>query len=136
MAAMSNLGLYQLMTTAAKRVGGPIGLAASILAIGIGAGTGIGFMVGRKSAEREFKDQPAPEATELPVFTVTAEGSSGDLTIHVGDQFRVLERDGDAVLIEVLGNSNNPYFVSAALLEAISDFPASSDPTDEGPSPS
>jgi hypothetical protein len=32
--------------------------------------------------------------------------------------------DGDAVQIEVLGGADNPYFVSAEFLRAISGFPA------------
>lgn len=131
---MSNLGLYQLMTTMAKKVGGPIGLAGSIFAVGLGAGTGVGFVVGRKTSGRNFSKQSEPDTTKLSIFIVTAEGSSGDLTLHIGDRFRALERDGDAVLIEVLGNANNPYFVSADLLKAISDF--AEDPTDDESFPS
>lgn len=34
-----------------------------------------------------------------------------------------MECDGDAILIEVLDDPNNPYFVSSRLLRLISDFP-------------
>ncbi len=130
----SNLGLYQWMTTVAKRVKGPAVFLAGVAFVGWGTGRLI--EAGGKGIHRIVKGRRDRTATELPVFTVTAESSSGDLTLHVGDRFRAMERDGDAVLIEVLGNSNNPYFVSAALLETISDFPAGSDPTDDEPSPS
>ncbi len=39
-----------------------------------------------------------------------------------GDHFKVLEEDGDSVLIELLGNDDNPYFVSKELLKEISDY--------------
>ncbi len=38
------------------------------------------------------------------------------------ETFKVLERDGNAVLIEKLGDDNNPYFVAAELLNEISDY--------------
>ena len=40
----------------------------------------------------------------------------------MGDKFKVLESDGDAVLIEKIGDLTNPYFVSAELLKDISDY--------------
>ena len=137
MTCMSNLGLYQLMTTAAKRVGGPIGLVASILSVGIGVGAGAGFYLGRKTARpKPNGDEPATETTTESVFTVTTDGEDGNLKFRVGDHFRVLERDGDAVLIEVLGDATNPYFVSADLLRAISDYPQPDEPADDERSPS
>jgi hypothetical protein len=44
------------------------------------------------------------------------------LVLKVGDEYRVIERDGDATLIEVLGDPKNPYVVSAELLKAVSNF--------------
>ena len=37
-------------------------------------------------------------------------------------QFKVLERDGDAALIEIMNDENNPYFISAKFLSSISDY--------------
>lgn len=48
--------------------------------------------------------------------------SNEGLQFHVGETFKVLERDGNAVLIEKLGDDNNPYFVVAELLNEISDY--------------
>ena len=48
--------------------------------------------------------------------------SNEGLEFKIGDQFRVLESDKDAILIEKIGDNNNPYFVSAELLKNISDF--------------
>ena len=42
---------------------------------------------------------------------------------RVGDEYRVLECDGDAILIEVLGDPGSPYFVSSKFLRSVSDFP-------------
>ncbi len=49
--------------------------------------------------------------------------SGAKLTLHSGDSFRVLECDGDAILIEVIGNPNNPYMVSGQFLATVSAFP-------------
>lgn len=57
------------------------------------------------------------------VHTVSKAGSSNEgLKFEIGNQFRVLEVDGDAALIEKIGDSNNPYFVSATFLRSISDY--------------
>ena len=48
--------------------------------------------------------------------------SNEGLQFAVGDTFRVLEIAADAVLIEKIGDPNNPYFVSSDLLHSISDF--------------
>ena len=46
----------------------------------------------------------------------------GKLLFSVDDTFKVLEIDGDATLIEKIGDENNPYFVSGCFLESISDY--------------
>ena len=63
--------------------------------------------------------------TELaPAALANFEKTDGlESVFRVGDEYRVLECDEDAILIEVLGDPNNPYFVSGALLATISDFP-------------
>jgi len=118
---MSNLGRYQAMTTIAKKVGGPTVLAAMTF---VG-----GYLVlrpaeaGAKKAARVIKGRSAPCATKGKVFRVHAVGEESGLQIRVGDEYRVLECDGDAILIEVLGDPHNPYFVSSRFLRSISDFP-------------
>lgn len=58
-------------------------------------------------------------------FAVSSPGEDGSgLTLRAGDEYRVLECDGDAVLIEVLNDRGNPYFVSGEFLRKVSDFPA------------
>ena len=57
------------------------------------------------------------------VHTVKKDGKSKEgLIFKVGDQFKVLEVDGDAALIERIGDNNNPYFVSVDFLKTISDY--------------
>lgn len=118
---MSNLGRYQAMTTIAKKVGGPTVLAA-ITFVG-------GYLVlrpaeaGARKAARAIKGRSTPCATKGRVFRVRAAGEESGLQIRVGDEYRVLECDGDAILIEILGDPHNPYFVSSRFLRSISDFP-------------
>ena len=57
------------------------------------------------------------------VYSVTAEGVSNDgLKFKIGDKIRVLETDKDAILIEKIGEDNNPYFVSEEMLKNISNY--------------
>lgn len=48
--------------------------------------------------------------------------SNENLAFELGDRFKVLEFDGDAILIEKIGDSNNPYVVSSEFLEKISNY--------------
>ncbi|MFP3153370.1 hypothetical protein LQZ18_02870 [Lachnospiraceae bacterium ZAX-1] len=126
---MSNLGGYQILTTLAKKVGGPGKLVALIAGGGAVVG-GIVFKGGELAikkckkaiAERRVQNKRLHERTQI-IYTVKQDGEGNDgLKLKVGDTFRVLESDGDAILIELIGNKNNPYFVSKDLLGQISDF--------------
>lgn len=123
---MGNLGSYQAMTSLAKKVGGPVALAAVTAASGflVGRAAEVGFKrAGNSWVARIKKVVSARESSET--FTVGTEADCGaGLTLHAGDEFRVLERDGESMLIEVLGNADNPYVVSAEILARVSDFPA------------
>lgn len=121
---MSNLGAYQWITTTSKKVNGPVNL---LLLTGV-AGAAVykcGEIAVKKcvKAFRAHKEnKPAFEA-EGTLHHVTEPGKSNEgLVFAVGDQFRILEADGDAVLIERIGDENNPYFVSTELLYNISDY--------------
>lgn len=60
---------------------------------------------------------------DTKVYSATAECISNEgLAFKIGDQFRVLEIDRDAVLIEKIVDNNNPYFVSEELLTNISNY--------------
>ena len=117
---MSNLGWYQVLTTAAKKVGGPKRLVAMLFGSGVLTG-----VVGDKvyTTIKHSKEAREAENLKLKVFTVINEGKSNEgLVFHEGDKFRVLEVDNEAVLIEKMGDGNNPYFVAASFLKIISDF--------------
>ena len=120
---MSNLGAYQWITTIAKKVGGPKLLVGWIF--GGGAVTG-GLAVGGGVALKNANKKRQQKMASAVVYTVTKEGSSNEgLLFKEGDQFKALESDGDAVLIEKLGDKKNPYFVSAEFLSTISDYKVS-----------
>ncbi|WP_454810386.1 hypothetical protein [Paenarthrobacter nitroguajacolicus] len=128
---MSNLGVYQTVTTVIKVVsnvvGGP-GKAVALVTAGIGAtGYGVfrGVEAGGKAIYRTVtKLRATPDPLVGQLFTIAAEADAGrGLTLRAGDEIRVLERDGDAVLVEVLGDADSPYSVSGWLLASISDFP-------------
>ena len=121
---MSNLGWYQIITTMAKKVGGPRVLIGLLVGGGAAAGGGAvacGIAIKNKVAEKLDEKKRQEEAAI--VHTVTTEGKSNEgLVFKVGDQFKVLEVDGNAALIEKLGDNNNPYFVSTEFLKSISDY--------------
>lgn len=122
---MSNLGGYQWLTTAAKKVGGSKNLVLMIAGAGAVVYKGGEVAVKRtvKAIKQRKNKEQLSETVNTKMYTVTAEGMSNEgLEFKIGDQFRVLELDKDAILIEKIGDNNNPYFVSAELLKNISDF--------------
>ena len=121
---MSNLGGYQWLTTSAKKVGGSVNLVLLIAGSGAVIYKGGEILVKKavKTVRKLHVDNTVSELTG-EVYTVNMQGVSNEgLTFEVGDSFKVLELDGDAVLIERIGYANNPYFVSLELLEEISDY--------------
>lgn len=119
---MSNLGWYQTMTTWEKKVGGPLQL--------LGTADVGGYVVirtfeaaGKSVFKKVKKSSNSKHKVVIDTYAIkTAGKSSEEVQFEVGDQFHVLEIAGDAVLIEKIGDVNNPYFVSADLLRSISDF--------------
>ncbi len=120
---MSNLGLYQTMTSLAKKAGGPLKLAAYVAVGGyaiIRAGE-----TGVKVAAKQIKKRSNNNKKSKTIFeyTINTKGVSNEgLEFNVGDKFRVLETAEDAILIEKIGAPNNPYFVLYELLQSISDY--------------
>ena len=122
---MSNLGKYQTMTWLAKKVGGPDNLAVLTMAAGVGI-----WELGKsgvKKVRKVIKIHRSSSSKVLEsigkVYSVTSFGESNEGVIFtIGSQYRVLEIDGDSVLIEKIGDNNNPYFVSAEFLSSISNF--------------
>ena len=123
---MSNLGVYQWMTTTAKKVGGPVRF---LLLVGTaGAALYKGGEVVVKQCVKTIKvhkktNSQIEDEVKLHSVTLNRKSSEG-LEFVAGDRFRVLESDGDSVLIEKIGDANNPYFVSADVLRDISDYNA------------
>jgi outer membrane murein-binding lipoprotein Lpp len=138
---MSNLGGYQVITTLIKRVGGPenamkLAAAAGGLLLVAGGAAHAGIQKAtpalKNKTEQLFEKWRgralAIDQLAESVYTITAEAESDQgVSFNVGDTFRVLERDADAVLIEVVGNDDNPWVISADLLAGISDFPSDLD---------
>ncbi|OII18169.1 hypothetical protein BIV03_04070 [Curtobacterium sp. MCBA15_016] len=144
---MGNMDDYIALTTRAKAEGGPEALVELLLkqgeTKGIGKGAavvGLGFAVvgGTIYGGKFLWDKYAP--TQPKALTDDAEAAvakaavqgwhtvaearelPGDLTLAIGDRFKALVRDGDVVIIAVADREDNPFPVSGAVLEEISDF--------------
>lgn len=122
---MSNLGRYQDITRWSKKVGGPNNL---LLLVAVGGYAVIRPAEGAiKMAVNKVKDHFSKKnnTSSERIYSVKIAGISNEgVKLKVGDSFRVLERDDDACLVEIIGNKDNPYFISSKLLEAISDYKA------------
>lgn len=120
---MGNLGWYQMMTTAAKAVGGPKKLLALLIAGGAVVGTGFTLSVQAIIKKAKSEKNRQREMVKETIYEVIADGKdSGGLEFCAGDKYRILESDGDAILIEKLGDIKNPYFLSGDFLRTISNF--------------
>lgn len=121
---MSNLGWYQVMTTIAKKVGGPKQLFALVVTASFTfGGTVTAGVIAIKEKISTQVDKKKNAATAEKKYTVKVESQSKEgLLFKAGDTFRILETDGDAGLIEIIGDENNPYFVSLGFLQSISDY--------------
>lgn len=120
---MSNLGGYQRLTTIAKKVGGPTNLV--LLIAGSGAVVYKGGEILVRKAIKNVNKLYAENSSEISsqIYIVNKQGVSNEnLAFELGDRFKVLEFDGDAILIEKIGDSNNPYVVSSEFLEKISNY--------------
>ena len=113
---MSNLGAYQIMTTLAKKVGGPKCLGGIVLAIG--AALGIGGKTVYDKQIRKNKDK----LLDITYAIKKDATSNVGLQLKKDDKFKVLAVADDAVIIELIGNDDNPHVVSCDLLEEISDY--------------
>ena len=45
-----------------------------------------------------------------------------DVRVKRGDQIKICAIDGNAVMIEVIGNENNPYFIDMKQLKSLTDY--------------
>lgn len=121
---MSNLGWYQGITTLSKKCGGPLKF--MVILAGGGFAAGIVLCKGTEGIISSMKEKAKIKKKKeklLKTYTVSKDGKSNEgLQFRIGETFIVLECDGKAVLIEKIGDDNNPYFVSAELLKEISDY--------------
>lgn len=117
---MSNLGLYQWLTTTGKKVGGP----GKLIGMFIGGGALVGGMIGSIVTNKYRDIKEKKELKTLGTFSVTkdAEIEKIKLTLKIGDKITVLASDDDSILIAKNGDQNNPYFVSSEFLKGCSDY--------------
>lgn len=122
---MSNLGGYQTMTTFMKSLGGPTKGTLVLLGAGYGvirlaeAGGKKLWNVTKGSLENRRARSPVSDQS----YRVHSEGTSNKgLKFQVGAEFVVLEHDEDAILIELIGDGDNPHVVSGEFLSTISKF--------------
>ncbi len=125
---MSNLGAYQWFTTNGKKVGGAENLIALIFSAGAVGGV-ILFEGGKAVINKVISNSKNHKGTDKTLnnsattYKISTRGVSNEgVEFDMGDEIRVLESDKDAVLIEKIGDSNNPYYVSADLLRSISNY--------------
>ncbi|MCT6836122.1 MAG: hypothetical protein M3036_00520 [Bifidobacteriales bacterium] len=121
---MSNLGLYQTITTMAKKAGGMGKLIAAFGTATAAAGAGALYTIQKviSAVKRSDKKSRNP-SYEDEIFHVSRDYKDDKgLMLKVNDQYKVLTRDGDAVFIEKVGDSNNPYVLSSSTLKKISNF--------------
>ena len=131
---MSNLGGYQIMTKAAKLVGGPENLCALVLASGYIGGSYI-----KKGVHKLFSINTEKDAADnnesnhmKSIYTVLNECTNQDgLSLKAGDEIRVLYSDNDIGLIEVIGDNNSPYIVSTDVLTSAIDMAIDNDKSTE-----
>ncbi len=112
------------MTTVAKKLGGPVQLMAAVAVSGYvilrTTEAGIKLVINKV---KDNKEKQNSDFEEDVYYTVNSQGESNEgVNFNIGDRFRVLEVDRDAVLIEISGNENNPYFASADFLKSISNY--------------
>ena len=122
---MSNLGWYQWFTATAKKVGGPLNLMA-IIAVGgyavIRTGE-TGIKKGIKLVKKHSKNRPKGSLKKSSIYRIKATANIAEgVDVKVGDKIRVCAIDNEVVMIEILGNINNPYFIDFHLLKSIIDY--------------
>ncbi|WP_371967578.1 hypothetical protein [Limosilactobacillus fermentum] len=127
---MGNLGWYQLMTTVAKKVGGPKQLLALVAAGGyviirvVEAGGKKVIKLVKKVIKLVKKDNKEKYTSKvLPAYKFIIDGKDDKgLIFSSGDVFYVAARHDDVILIEKEKDDNNPYFVSVDWLMKVSSF--------------
>lgn len=125
---MSNLGGYQRIVTASKKVGGPGILVGLIFFVGsIAALTVEHSAIGKQAvrlktnvfdwASREAKTMRKKRRAGTKIYRLKESTKCADgVALGKNDEFRVLAEAGEAVLIEILGRANNPHIIARSNL--------------------
>lgn len=123
---MSNLGWYQRITEISKKMGGPLNFLGAVAVGGyvvlrpVEAGVKKVVKIVNKKHNAKSKDK----VKEHAIYTVKKTSQINSKTdVKIGDKIEVCGRDKDAVLIQIQGDDNNPYFVDIDLLRKITDYP-------------
>ncbi len=88
----------------------------------LGGGTVVGGNAIKKRVITALEKKKQAERAAI-VYTIRTEGKINEgLLFEAGETFNVLEMDGDAGLIDKIGDKNSPYFVSLKFLASISDY--------------
>lgn len=127
---MGNLGWYQLMTTVAKKVGGPkqllalVAVGGYVIIRGVEAGGKKVIKLVKKVIKLVKKDNKEKSTSKvLPAYKFIIDGKDDKgLIFSSGDVFYVAARHDDVILIEKEKDDNNPYFVSVDWLMKVSSF--------------
>lgn len=117
---MSNLGGYQTTVTWMKRLGGPKTFWIVVpLACYVG---GKLIEIPVRSIARYFRARTNTNQPKQLIEVTSAGVDSSGLSLDQGDAYRILYSDKDMVLIEKIGDTNNPYLVSSDFLHSISNY--------------
>lgn len=119
----NNLGWYKILTTSAKKVGGPLPLVGCILLAGYAGGRAVEFAAD-KIISRVKKNSADNDAFDCDmIYTVnTTSQFEDEVSFSEGDCFRIVAKDNDALIIEIIGAERNPYLVSEEWLLAVSNY--------------
>lgn len=118
---MNNLGNYKRMVTLAKKVGGPLKLATIVFSSGVAA-TKIAEQ-GYKSVKKYMNTRTNSKVKVKRIYTVHTDANYNDeIYFKKGRKINVLTIDKDSVVVEIVGENNNPYVVTRDFLKKVSDF--------------
>lgn len=117
---MGNLGGYQTIVTVVKKLGGPV--QATTIVVGGSFALGAAVLAGGQKvlgkAQMKLAEKIAPN-TQFFEVTEDVKDEKG-FKLSAGDKYRVFERDGDVLFIEVIGRDDNPHVASAKFLRSVS----------------
>lgn len=119
----SNLGMYKVMTILAKKVGGPVPLAAITMGIGYVGGTAIKVTADKviSRVKKSIAENEPVDSETIYTVSVTSQFED-EVSFTEGDCFRIVAKDEDALIIEIIGAERNPYLVSEDWLKAVSNY--------------